>query len=134
MSQNTPSPPGTTPRNRSSQVCLGIALVFLIQCVAFLSIILLSQSAWGTEFIKANPGHAFVGVAEGVVELTILFVPLDLLAGLLAIHFGASGLRDSRRLPGGPGKTMSKVGIAMGILLLVLPFVVLLSWASGFRQ
>jgi hypothetical protein len=134
MNPETSPPSSPTARNRPAQASLVIALIFLIQCVAFLVINLIARSPGGTRFIKTNPNHPLVGLVEAVVELSLVFVPLDLLAGALAIVFGTFGLRASRRLPGECGRSKSMTGIVMGVLLLVLPFVVIFSWASGWRQ
>jgi hypothetical protein len=131
MNRETSPPSSPTARNRPAQASLVIALIFLIQCVAFLAIILIARSPAGTRFIQLNPNHPFVGLVEAVVELSLVFVPLDLLAGALVILFGAFGLRAARRLPGECGRSMSMTGIIMGVLLLVLPFMVIFSWASG---
>lgn len=134
MNRETSPPFSPTVRNRSARASLVIALIFLIQCLAFLVIILIARSPAGTRFIQLNPDHPFVGLVEAVVELSLLFVPLDLLAGVLAILFGAFGFRAARRLPGQCGSSRSMTGIVMGVLLLVLPFVVIFSWASGWKQ
>jgi hypothetical protein len=134
MNLETSPPSSPTASNRPAQASLVIATIFVIQSVAFLAIILIARSPAGTRLIQRNPNHPLVFLVEFVVELSILFVPLDLLAGVLAILFGAFGLRAARRLPGECGRSKSTTGIVMGVLLLVLPFVVIFSWASGWRQ
>ncbi len=131
----SPEPPANTPpRNRAAQASLVISLIFLIQCVVFLAVILIAETPWAIRFVTANPTHPLAAVADAVVELGILAFPPDLIAGAVAILLGIIGLRAARRLPGSLGKTKSIIGIVAGTLVLILPFVNFLSWASGFRQ
>ena len=126
------SNPGT--RNRAAQASLVIALIFLIQCVAFLVIIIFYMSSWGIRFVTTNPTHPLASLGEIVVELSILFVPIDLITGALAILLGVRGRRAARRLPDHFGESRSLLGIVLGMLVLLLPFVTVLVWASGFKQ
>jgi hypothetical protein len=113
---------------------LVIALVFLAQCIAFVAIIAIGMSPWGVRLAATNPNHPFVALAGMVVELSLLFFPLDLIAGLLVLILGRRGLAVARRLPGNFGKARSIAALVLAPLVFLLPFLTFLLWASAFRQ
>src|SRR5262245_24103893 len=98
MSPETPADPALRPRNPSAQASFVIALVFLAQCVAFVAIIAIGMSPWGVRLATTNPDHPFVSLAGMVVESSLLFLPLDLSAGLLVLILGRRGLAVARRM------------------------------------
>jgi hypothetical protein len=134
MESKTPTDPALPHRNRSAQASLVIALVFLTQCVAFVAIIATGMSSWGVRLAATNPDHPFVNLAGLVVELSILFLLLDLIVGTLAILLGIRGLVVARRQPGNLGRDRSIAGLVLAALVLLLPFLTVLLWASAFRQ
>jgi len=125
--------PISRPRNRAATVGLVIALIFFIQCVAFPAILVTFMSSWGIRFVNTNPTHPLAGLGETVVELSILTFPLDMIAGSVAIALGTFGLCVARK-PERPGARKSILGIVLGILVLLLPFLTFWQWATAFRQ
>lgn len=134
MTQQPPAEPIVRSRNRAAQAALVIAALFLTQCVVFVAIIVFFTSPGGIQFVTKDPTNPWASLGEVVVELSILFFPLDLLAGALTIVLGIVGLRRAGRLPGRLGKRRSTFGILAGATLLVWPFVTFLWWARGWRQ
>jgi hypothetical protein len=98
------------------------------------AIIAVGMSPWGVRLAATNPNHPFVSLAGMVVELSLLFLPLDLIAGLLVMILGRRGLAVSLRLPGNSGKAKLIAGLVLAPLVLLLPFLTALLWASSFRQ
>jgi hypothetical protein len=112
--------PALLPRNRSARASLVIALAFLAQCVAFVAIIAIGKSSWGVRLAATNPDHPFVNLAGLVVELGILVLPLDLIAGTLGILLGIRGRVVARRLPGNLGRASSIAGMVLAPLVLLV--------------
>jgi hypothetical protein len=134
MNSETPIDPALRPRNRSAHASFVIALFFLVQCFVFLGIIAIGMSPWGARLAASNPDHPFVNLAGLVVELSILFFPLDMITGALAILLGIRGLIVARRLPGDPGRARSIASLVLAAFVLFLPFLTVLLWASAFPR
>ena len=128
MDSETPFVSNPAPRNRAAQASCVISLIFLIQCVAFLAIICFYMSSWCIRLVTTNPPHPLAGLGEAVVELSILFFPLDLIAGALvfcsvsaasALHVAfliISGISINRRHRAGHARTPIAIhdGLEMG--------------------
>ncbi len=122
------------PRNGAATASLVISFLFLVQCIAFLATIVVGLSSWGIRTMQGNPDHPLAVLSDAAVELNILFFPLDLIAGAVAIMLGIRGILVARRLAGNLGRSVSMIGIGFGLLVLILPFVTFFCWASAFRQ
>jgi len=137
VNQETPSLSSPLPRNRPAQSSLVISLIFFIPgavLVAFSAFF--SLSSWGIRL--SNPNHpwepiiSFLTGSLGLfAEQDILWFPISFIGGLIAILRGVQGRRAARGLPGNTGQTKSMIGIVLGLLVLLLPFVYFLILAES---
>jgi hypothetical protein len=100
---------------------LVIALLFFVPSLillAFTALLLLPPVAL---FVEGNVNHSVVVFAGIMIELSVLFLFLDLGTGPLAIFLGVCGLRAAGRLPGSIGRRQSMIGIVLGLLVLLWP-------------
>ena len=134
MNQETPDPSRPRPRNMAARISVVIGLLFLTQCLVLMATILFGLSSWGSRWIEAHPDHPLAGIADLAVELNLLCFPLDLIAGAVAVVLGLRGLFVARRRAGGFRGRESLIGIGLGVLVLLLPFVTFFCWAGAFRQ
>jgi hypothetical protein len=138
MNRETSSPSSPPPCNKPAQSSLVISLIFFIPSVVYLAFFaFFALSSWGIR-LSENPNRpwepliSFLGGILGVLaELDILWFPISFIAGLIAIFRGAQGRRAARGLPGNIGQTKSMIGIVLGLLVLLLPFVYFLCLARS---
>jgi hypothetical protein len=138
MNREASSPSSPRPCNKPAQSSLVISLisfipgVFVVAFSAFLSF-----SSWGIR--SSNPNHPWepiISFLGGFLMLGILWFPISFIGGLIAILRGAQGRRAACGLPGNIGQTKSMIGIVLGLLVLLLPFVyfLIVAGSGAFRS
>ena len=137
MNRETSSPSSPPPCNKPAQSSLVISLIFFIPGVVYLAFFaFFALSSWGIR-LSENPNRpwepliSFLGGFLGVLaELDILWFPISFIAGLIAIFRGAQGRRERVVFQATLGRRMM-IGIVLGLLVLLLPFVYFLCLARS---